>query len=117
MQTQLSGEQLSLVSIFCAQSASPATTLAVTQEWNDIVLEIEEKQERILKLKKEIGNAEEVFLDMEADELDLEPDEGEEVFYAEAPQLEADSEYIRAENEERIKELEEEIAELEVKSA
>ena len=114
MQTQLSGEQLLLSSIFSPQPApTAAAALEATQEWNNIALEIEEKQERILELKKEIGDAEGVFLNMEEDELNLEPDEGGEVFYAEAPKLEADLGYTRAENEEEIRELEEKIVELE----
>lgn len=114
MQTLLFGEQLSLTTNFPLQPVpTTAVSLEATQEWNDIVLEIEEKQERIMELKKEIGDAEGVFLNMEEDELNLEPDEGGEVFYAEAPKLEADLGYTRAENEEEIRELEEKIVELE----
>lgn len=115
MQTQLFGEQLSLATVFPMQPA-PTTALEATQEWNDIVLEIEEKQERIMELKKEIGDDEESLLNAEEDEIDLEPDEGEEVIFdAATPQLEADLEYMREENEEKIRELEEEIVELEGK--
>ena len=112
MQTHLfavCGEEIYLSTIFPPQ---PAPTAAAQQD-PDITEEIADKQERIAELRKEIGNAEEVFLNMEAEELDPEPDEGEEVLYAEAPQLEADLEHTRYENDAEIRTLEEEIAELE----
>ena len=117
MQTQLFGEQLLLSSIFSLQPApTAAAALEATQEWNDIVLEIEEKQERIMELKKEIGDDEEALLNEEEDDINMEPDEGEEVIFdTVTPQLEADLEHTRAENEEEIGELEEEIVELEAK--
>jgi len=121
MQAQLFGEQLTLSSTFSAQ---PEPTVAAHQAMQahsatiheDIIVEIEEKQERIAELKKEIGDAVEHIATVEEGELDLEPDENEEViFYAEVPQLEADLEYTRVENEEDIKALEEGIEELEEK--
>ena len=115
MQTQLSGEQLTLATIFSLQSSPTATSLAATQEWNDTVMEIEEKQERILELQKEMGDAKEHIAIMEEEELDLEPDENEEIFYAKVPQLEADLEYARVENDAEIRELEGEIDKLEAK--
>ena len=114
MQTQLSGEQLLLSSIFFPQPApTAAATLEATQEWNDIVLEIEEKRERILELKKEIGDDEEALLNAEEDELEMEPNEGEEVIFdAVAPMLEEDLNNTHYENDTEIRELEEEIEEL-----
>lgn len=119
MQTQLFGEKLTLATVFPTQPAPTTAALEATQErndqeWSDIVLEIEEKQERIIKLKKEIGDDEEALLNAEEDEIDMEPDEGEEVIFdAVTPQLEADLEYTQAENEEEIRAIEQEITELE----
>ena len=117
MQMQLFGQQLTLATNFPMQPApTTAVSLEATQEWNDIVLEIEEKQERIAELRREIGDDEEALLNQEEDEIDMEPDEGEEVIFdAVTPQLEVDLGYTRAENEEEIRELEEEIAEMEAK--
>jgi len=121
MQTQFFGEQRLLSSIFCTQPAPTAATQQASEERHndiqqDIIEEIEEKQERILELRKEIGDDEEALLNAEEDEIDAEPDEGEEVIFdAVAPMLEEDLGYTRYENEAEIKTLEEEIAELEAK--
>ena len=121
MQEQLFGEQLLLSSIFCTQPAPTAAAQQASEERHnaiqeDIIEEIEEKQERILELRKEIGDDEEALLNAEEDEIDAEPDEGEEVIFdAVAPMLEADLAYTRYENEAEIKTIEEEIEELEAK--
>ena len=121
MQTQFFGEQRLLSSIFCTQPAPTAAAQQASEERHndiqqDIIEEIEEKQERILELRKEIGDDEEAFLNAEEDEIDAEPDEGEEVIFdAVAPMLEEDLGYTRYENEAEIKTLEEEIGELEAK--
>ena len=119
MQTQLFGEQLTLATIFSLQSsptaaAQQAMHAHTSAEVMNVIVEIEEKQERILELQKEMGDAVEHIAIVEGEELDLEPNEGEEViFYAEVPQLEANLEYARVENDAEIRELEEEITELE----
>ncbi len=121
MQAQLFREQLLLSSIFCTQPAPTAATQQASEERHnaiqeDIKVEIEDKQERIQELRKEIGDDEEALLNAEEDELDLEADEGEEVIFdAVAPMLEEDLNYTRYENEAEIRTLEEEIEELEVK--
>ena len=121
MQTQLSGEQLALSSIFSTQPAPTAAAQQASEELyndvqQDIKVEIEEKQERILELRKEIGDDEEALLNAEEDELEMEPDEGEEVIFdAVAPMLEEDLNNTHYENDAEIRELEEEIAELERK--
>ena len=108
-------KQLTILAFFCAQPAPTAAARQAIVEFNeDAIAEIEEKQERILELRKEISDAKEEFSREEEDDLDMEPDEGEEVLFdVIAPQLEANLEYTRAENESHIKELEEEIKELE----
>lgn len=113
MQTQL----LPLSSFFSLQPAlTAAAAFEATQKWNDIVLEIEEKRERIQELKKEIGDDEDALLNAEEDELEMEPDEGEEVIFdAVAPMLEEDLNNTHYENDAEIRELEEEIVELEAK--
>lgn len=117
MQAHLFREHRPLSSIFCAQ---PAPTVAAQQaseeRYNDIQQdikdEIKDKQERIVELRKEIGDAVEHIVIVEEEELELEPDDGcEDVVFAEGPQLEADLQYLRYENEEAIRTLEEEIAE------
>ena len=121
MQTQLSREQLALSSIFCTQPAPTAAAQQASEErYNDIqqeiMEEIEEKQERILELRKEIGDDEEALLNAEEDELLIEPCEGEEDIYScdcIVPQMEEDLTYTRYENEQEIKEREDEILELE----
>ena len=121
MQAQLFGEQRRLSSIFCTQPAPTAAAQQASEERHnaiqeDIKEEIEEKQERILELRKEIGDDEEALLNAEEDEIGAEPDEGEEVIFdAVAPMLEADLAYTRYENEAEIKTIEEEIEELEAK--
>ena len=121
MQAQLFGEQRRLSSIFCTQPAPTAAAQQASEELyndvqQDIKVEIEEKQERILELRKEIGDDEEALLNAEEDEIDLEPDEGEEVIFdSAAPMLETDLAYIRYENEAEIRTIEEEIDELEAK--
>lgn len=121
MQVQLFGEQRPLSHIFCTQPAPTAAAQQASEErYNDIQQdikdEIEEKQERILELRKEIGDDEEALLNAEDDEIDAEPDEGEEVIFdAVAPMLEEDLNYTRYENESEIRTLEEEIEELEAK--
>ena len=121
MQTQLFGEQRLLSSIFCTQPAPTAAAQQASEERHndiqqDIIEEIEEKQERILELRREIGDDEEALLNAEVDEIDAEPDEGEEVIFdAVAPMLEEDLNYTRYENEAEIKTLEDKIGELEAK--
>ena len=119
MQTQFFGEQRLLSSIFCTQPAPTAAAQQASEERHndiqqDIIEEIEEKQERILELRREIGDDEEALLNAEVDEIDAEPDEGEEVIFdAVAPMLEEDLNYTRYENEAEIKTLEDKIGELE----
>ena len=121
MQTELFGEQRRLSSIFCTQPAPTAAAQQASEEryndtQQDIIEEIEEKQERILELRREIGDDEEALLNAEEDELDLEADEGEEVIFdASAPMLEEDLNYTRYENESEIRTIEAEIEELEAK--
>ena len=118
MQTQLFGEQM-LLSSFPTQpvptaAAQQASEERISKVQQEIMDEIEEKQERIIDLKREIGDAEDHIAIVEEDELELEPDDGcEDVVYAEVPQLEADLEYTRYESDAEIKELEKEIAEME----
>ena len=121
MQTQLSGEQLFLSSIFSMQPVPTAATQQASEErlndiQQEIIEEIKEKQERILELRKEIGDDEEALSNAEEEELEMEPDEGEEVIFdAVAPMLEEDLGYKRYENDAEIRTLEEEIEELEAK--
>ena len=121
MRIQLFREQCSLSSFFCVQPTPTAAALEATAERNesindDINAEITEKQERILELRKEIGDDEEALFNAEEDELDAEPDEGEEdIFDAVAPMLQEDLAYTRYENEADIRTIEEEIAELEAR--
>ena len=121
MQAQLFGEQRRLSSIFCTQPAPTAAAQQASEEaYNDIqqeiIEEIKEKKERIVELRKEIGDDEEALLNAEEDEIDLEPDEGEEVIFdAAAPMLETDLAYTRYENEAEIRTIEEDIEELEAK--
>lgn len=121
MQAQLFGEQRRLSSIFSTQPAPTAAAQQASEEryddiQQDIKEEIEEKQERILELRKEIGDDEEAVMNAEEDEIDAEPDEGEEVIFdAVVPMLEEDLAYTRYENEAEIKTIEEEIEELEAK--
>ena len=121
MQTELSREQLALSSIFCTQPAPTAAAQQASEEryndiQRDIIEEIEEKQERILELRKEIGDDEEEILRVEEDELLIEPCEGEEDIYScdcIVPQMEEDLAYTRYENEQEIKDIKDEIVELE----
>ena len=121
MQSQFVGGQCQLSFIFCMQPAPTAATLQASEERNndlqqDIKGEIEDKKERIQELRKEIGDDEEALLNAEVDEIDAEPDEGEEVIFdVVAPMLEEDLNYTRYENEAQIRTLEEEIDELEAK--
>ena len=121
MQAQLFREQRRLSSFFCIQPAPTAAIQQASEErlndiQQEITEEIGEKQERILDLKKEIGDDEEALLNAEEDELDTEPDEGEEVIFdAVAPMLEEDLNYTRYENEAEIRTIQEEIEELEAK--
>ena len=121
MTAHLFGEQLLLSSLFCPQPEPTAAAQQASEEaYNDIQqeikVEIEEKQERIQELRKEIGDDEEALLNAEEDEIDAEPDEGEEVIFdAVAPMLEEDLAYTRYENEAEIRTIEEEIEELEAK--
>lgn len=121
MQEQLFGEQALLSSLYCTQ---PEPTAAAEQareqmkqdECDDITTKINDKKERIMELRKEIGDDEEALLNAEVDEIDMEPDEGEEVIFdAAAPMLEEDLAYTRYENEAEIRTIEEEIELLEAK--
>ena len=120
-QVNLFGEQRRLSSIFSTQPAPTAAAQQASEERDlevhqNIIDEIEEKQERIQELRKEIGDDEEAVMNAEEDEIDAEPDEGEEViFEAVAPMLEEDLVATRYENEEEIRTIEEEITELEAK--
>jgi len=99
MQAQLFGEQSRLSSIFCIPPAATAET-----------------RQMHVELREEIGDDEEAFLNAEEDELDDEPNEGEEVIFdAAAPMLETDLAYTRYENEAEIRTIKEEIEELEAK--
>ena len=121
MSIQLFREQKLLSSFFCIQPMPTAAAQQATAEFNktineDIIAEIENKRDRILELRKEIGDDEETILVAEEDELDNEPDEGEEVIFdADVPRLEEDLRYTRYENEAGMRALEEEIKELEEK--
>ena len=121
MQAQLFGEQSRLSSIFCTQPALTAAAQQANEERDlnfrqEVTEEIEEKMERILELREEIGDDEEAVSNAEEAEIDLEPDEGEDVIFdAVAPMLEEDLAYTRYENEAEIRELQEEIEELEAK--
>ena len=121
MSVQLFREQKLLSSFFCTQPMPTAAAQRATAEFNktiseDIITEIEDKRDRILELRKEIGDDEEALLNAEEDELDMEPDEGEEVIFdAVAPMLQEDLACTRYENEADIRTIEEEIAELEGK--
>ena len=125
MQAQLFGEQLSLSSIFCIQPAPSPAARQATEERNqeihqetqdDIMLEIEEKKERIAELRTEIEDDEDALRRAEEDELDLEPEPGDEdIFNAVAPMLEEDLTQTRYENEKEIRALECEICEMEAK--
>ena len=121
MSIQLFREQKLLSSFFCIQPVPTAAAQQATAEFNktiieDIIAEIENKRDRILELRKEIGDDEETILVAEEDELDNEPDEGEEVIFdADVPRLEEDLRYTRYENEAGMRALEEEIKELEEK--
>ena len=121
MHVQLFREQRRLSSFFCIQQAPTAAAQQASEErfydiQQEITEEIEEKQERILDLKKEIGDDEEAVLNAEEDEFDLEPNEGEEVIFdAVAPMLDEDLTQTRYENEEEIRTIQEEIEELEAK--
>ena len=114
-------EQRRLSSFFCIQPAPTAAAQQATAErvsaiQQDITEEIADKQERIAELRKEIGGSEEDIAIIEADELEFEPDKGEETIYnAAVPRLEEELTYLRAENEEEIRALEFEIGELEEK--
>ena len=80
------------------------------------MLEIEEKKERIAELKEEIEDDEDALRRAEEDELDLEPEPGDEdIFNAVAPMLEEDLTQTRYENEKEIRALECEICEMEAK--
>jgi len=121
MKTQLFGEQLTLSAIFCMQPAPTAAAKQASEErYNDIqkeiMEEIEDNQNRIIELRSEIEADEEALSRAEEDELDLEPDEGDEdIFDAVAPMLEEDLNQTRYEKEAEIRALECEIAELEAR--
>ena len=121
MQAELFREQRRLSSFFCIQPAPTAAAQQASEELlndiqQEITEEIGEKRERILELRKEIGDDEEAVLNAEEDEFDLEPEEGEEVIFdAVAPMLEEDLTQTRYENEDEIRTIQEEIEELEAK--
>lgn len=121
MQEVLLGEQLLLSSIFSPQPApTVAARLARERRFSaaaqEIMEKIKDKQERISELRAEIGDDEEALMNAEVDELDLDPDEGEEViFEGVAPMLEEDLNYTRYENEAEIRTIEEEIEGLEAR--
>jgi uncharacterized protein YceH (UPF0502 family) len=121
MQTQLFGQQLTLSSIFPSQPVPTAAAKQASEErynaiQREIMEEIADKEERIIELKSQIEVDEEALSRAEEDELDLEPEEGEEVIFdAVAPMLEEDLSYTRYENEAEIRALECEIAELEAR--
>ena len=121
MQEQLFGEQCRLSTIFSTQPApTVAARLARERRFSEVaqevIEEIKDKKERIQELREEIGDDEEALLNAEVDEIDAEPDEGEEVIFdAVAPMLEEDLNYTRYENEAEIRTIEEEIEELEAK--
>lgn len=124
-QVNLFGEQRRLSSIFCLQPAPTAEAQRASEEREaeikdtadaDILCVIEEKRERIAELKEEIEDDEAALRGAEADDISLEPDEGEEViFNAVVPQLETDLENTRIENEKEISDIEYEIQQLEAK--
>lgn len=121
MQAQLFREQRRLSSFFCIQPAPTAAAQQASEErasviQQDITEEIADKRERIVELRKEIGGDEEAVMNAEEDELDAEPNEGEEVIFdAVAPMLEEDLTQTRYENELEIRTLEEDVAELEAR--
>ena len=121
MQTQLLGEQLTFSSFIPTQpaptaEAQQATEGGDTETQRGIKEEIEDKQERISELLKEIGGTQEDVAIAEADELEFEQDKGEEAIYnPEVPRLEEELGYLHTENEEEIRALEEEIEYLEAR--
>ena len=124
MQTHLfavCGEDIFLSTILPTQPVLTVATQQASEERHnaiqeEIKVEIEEKQERIQELRKEIGDDEEALFNAELDELDDEPDAGEElIFDAVAPMLEEDLNHTRSENEEEIRAIEEEITAMEAK--
>ena len=83
---------------------------------SDIEFEIEETLEELDKLKKEIKDEEEDLERCLEDELDLDPESGEEVIFdCSAPSLEEDLSWTRAENEPEIRLLELQVEELKAK--
>ena len=116
-------EQRQLSSFFCIQPAPTAAAQQATAEkvsaiQQDFMEDIADKQERIAELRKEIGDDEGAVMNAEEDEIDAEPNEGEEVIFdAVAPMLEEDLTQTRYENELEIRTLEEDIAELGAKLA
>lgn len=122
-QAELFGQQLTFSSFIPTQPAPTEEVIQATEEINsetqrEIMKEINEKQERITELRKEIGDAEDHIALVGEEELTLEPDEGDEdIFFAEAPLLEEDLIELRYENEEEIRSLEFEVTELEGKLA
>lgn len=120
-QAQLCGQQLTFSSFIPTQPAPTEEAIQATEEINSetqrgIMKEIEDKQERISELLKEIGGTEEDKGIIEADELEFEPDRDKEVIYnPDVPRLEEELSYLRAENEQEIASLEEEIGFLEAR--
>jgi len=82
----------------------------------EIELEIKDKLDKIDELKKEIKDDEEALLECLEDELDLEPEPGEEVIFdCSGPSLEEDLSWARAENEPEIRLFELQVGELKAK--
>lgn len=102
--------------LFCAFCKQPPKQRGDYSKVNaEIGSDIEDNREQIAELKKEIKDAEEEIIDAEGFELDLEPEEGEEVIFpcdCIVPSLEEDLKCTKYENDSQIQILEEEIKEL-----
>ena len=82
----------------------------------EIELEIEDKLDKIDELQKEIKDDEEALERCLEDELDLDPEPGEEVIFdCSGPSLEEDLSWTRAEHEPEIRLLELQVGELKAK--
>ena len=105
---------------FCQQVFTPVQRATKSEREResiiDIELEIEDALEKIEELKKEIKDDEEELEDCLHDELDLEPELGEEVIFdCSGPSLEEDLSWTRTENEPEIRLLELQVGELKAK--
>jgi len=112
--------QLTFAATFTEQAFTPMQRATKSEQDQaaiaDIEFEIEETLDKIEELKKEIKDAEEDLEWCLQDELDLEPEPGEEdIFYCSGPSLEEDLSWTRAEHEPEIRLLELQVGELKAK--